>query len=95
MNKLSGSVNALQRAFIEPRLSGEDERRREYILNIILIGSIVFLWLLDASIVYYAIGEGSGYRGVSFEAFSFLPIFFTFLFVLSRRGFASSSWQVF
>ncbi len=72
---------------IEPRSADEDERRREYILNVIILGSIAMLALLDVSVLYHSLAEGNGYRGISFAAFSVIPLFSLFLYALSRRGF--------
>jgi signal transduction histidine kinase len=84
---LRKNAQLLYAKLIEPRAKDEDARRREYILNVILAGSIAMLVLLDASIVYHAIGMGSHYKDVSPIAFSLIPLFFIFLHVLSRRGF--------
>ena len=66
----------------------EDLLRRKNILNIILIGSIVMLAILDASVLFYSIRDGATYSGIPFAVFSVLPAFFIFLYVLSRRGFS-------
>jgi signal transduction histidine kinase len=66
----------------------EDLQRKEHILNVILIGSIVMLAILDASVLFHSIKEGTTYGGIPFMAFSVLPAFFIFLYVLSRRGFS-------
>lgn len=75
------------RSLIEPRSRNEDDRRREYILNIILAGSIVALVFFDALVAYYAVIMGTHSSGISLALFSILPAFFIFLYVLSRRGF--------
>ncbi len=80
------STGVLYAALIEPHAADEDSRRPEYILNVILTGSIALLLLLDASIIYHVIGMGSRYRGISPVAFSCIPLFFACLHVLSRRG---------
>lgn len=67
----------------------EDLQRKEHILNIILVGSIVMLAILDASVLFYSIRDGAAYSGIPFAVFSVLPAFFIFLYILSRRGFAS------
>ena len=67
----------------------EDQRRREYILNIILIGSIVMLAALDAIVLFYSLRDGATDREITFGAFSMLPAFFIFLYVLFRRGYAT------
>ena len=66
----------------------EDLLRRKDILNIILIGSIVMLAILDASVFFYSIRDGATYSGIPVAVFSVLPAFFIFLYVLSRRGFS-------
>lgn len=72
---------------IQPKSVDEDAARREYILNIILVGSIVMAVLCDALVLYYAINRGMDHRsGISFWKFSILPAFFILLYVLSRRN---------
>jgi signal transduction histidine kinase len=65
----------------------EDLLRRKDILNIILIGSIVMLAILDAFVLFHSLQDGATYRDVPFTTFSVLPAFFILLYVLSRRGF--------
>ncbi len=72
-------------SLIEPKSKDEDKRRREYILNIILVGSILMLVLFDVLVGYYT-AEGHP-SGTPFAAFSVLPVFFILLYALSRRGF--------
>ena len=71
-----------------PKSVDEDARRREYILNIILAGSILMLAILGAVVLYdlqfSAMPSGTI---LSFEGFCVLPAFFIILYVLSRRGF--------
>jgi signal transduction histidine kinase len=67
----------------------EERMRRENILNIILIGSIAMLAILDGIILLYSLQEGPRYDGVPFVVFSALPAFFVLLYVLSRRGFST------
>jgi signal transduction histidine kinase len=65
----------------------EDLRRREYILNIILVGSIGMLVILDAIVLFYSLREGSADREMTFGGFSLLPAFFILLYMLFRRGY--------
>ena len=81
------SASLFYNRLIAPRSIDEDAKRREYILNVILAGSIILLFLLDASILYHFIGQRSHYTDVSPITFSFIPLFFVFLLALSRRGF--------
>jgi signal transduction histidine kinase len=66
----------------------EDLLRRNNILNIILVGSIVMLAMLDAFVLFHSLRDGAAYPGISFATFSVLPAFFILLYVLSRRGFS-------
>ena len=76
------------RAFLGPRATDEDARRREYILNIILAGSIVMLVILDGVVLYDSIYHAKPLQTMaSFQEFSIFPAFFIFLYALSRRGF--------
>lgn len=42
--------------------------------------------LLDINVLRHALAQGAAYREISFASFSFLPLFFASLLVLSRRG---------
>ena len=83
---LKKSARVFRTALIEPHSVDEDCRRREFILNVILVGSIGMLLLLDASIIYHVIGSGSQYKDISPITFSCIPLFFMGLHALSRRG---------
>jgi signal transduction histidine kinase len=73
--------------FLEPRSIDEDAGRREYILNIILAGSIFMTLICDGLVLYYALDRGMHHPGgISFWEFSLLPAFFIFLYACSRRG---------
>lgn len=65
----------------------EDHLQRKNILNVILIGSIAMLAILDGIVLFYSIKEGARYTGVPFLLFSILPAFFVFLYILSRKGY--------
>lgn len=72
---------------IEPKSTNEDRKRREFILNVLLFGAI-FLSLMAAVNIAYNTLTKPVYRGMPFEIFIFIPIFFTALVVFSRKGFA-------
>lgn len=65
----------------------EESLRRKDILGIILIGSVIMLTILDAFVLFHSMREGTTYQDIPFETFSVLPVFFMFLYALSRRGF--------
>jgi signal transduction histidine kinase len=75
----------LANKLIEPKSADEDDRRRERILNVILVGSISMLAVFDALILYYSLLEGAAYRDMPFWGFSVIVAFFVFLYALSRR----------
>jgi signal transduction histidine kinase len=81
------AINNWYARIIEPRSSDEDDRRRERVLNIILVSSIAMLVLFDALILYYSLREGAAYRDMPFDTFSIIPAGFILLYVLSRRSF--------
>ena len=69
----------------------DDRWRKKRILEIILIGSIATLVVLDGTVLAYSLHDGTSYQGISFPLFSILPVFFAFLYALSRRGFSALS----
>ncbi len=72
---------------LDPKSEDEDDKRREYILNIILTTSIALLFVLDLLILVRWINRGSSYTGVSFFAFSLILLVFVCLYYLSRKGY--------
>ena len=71
---------------IEPKSEQEDERRREYLLNIILTISIGFLFILLLIIVIDWIRIPANYGGVHPLVFAIITLFCCSLFVLSKKG---------
>lgn len=74
-------------SLIRPLSKDEDRKRREFILNILLIGSIILSLWATATAFIKSILTGAAYQGLS-------PIFplgifciFCFLYVLSRHGY--------
>jgi signal transduction histidine kinase len=85
-NVIRKATDLFYRKLIEPRSNDEDSARREYILNIILIGSIAMIIVLDMSVLYHSLRAGAEYDGVPFDVFSIIPAFFILLHILSRKG---------
>jgi signal transduction histidine kinase len=71
---------------IEPKSVSEDDRRHEFILNIILLGSVILVGLLDLAILIVSIHKGAAYEGTSFGTFSILLGIFAALLAISRTG---------
>ncbi len=80
-------IRLLYKNLIEPRSTEEDSRRRERILNIILVGALTLLSLLDIQLLVRTLELGDTYRGIPFGIFSVIVLFFTGLLFLSRRGY--------
>ncbi len=85
-NLFKKSVHFLFVKLLEPKTRHEDSKRREFILNIILFGSVVMLFVLDAFVLYYRLKLGNQDKGISFSAFSLILLGFITLYALSRFG---------
>jgi signal transduction histidine kinase len=72
---------------VNPRSQGDDSRRREFILNVILVGSIVLAVIANLSLFFNVYTQGSAYRGSSFFVHAFILFVFVGLYALSRAGF--------
>lgn len=70
--------------FLQSKSTSEDEARREFILNILLIGIILLLTILFVPIVTTKIELGSQYTGIPLLTFSIIWLFFAALFAASR-----------
>lgn len=72
---------------IEPKSKDKDIRRREFILNILLVTTIVFSGLFNIT-TWYSIVTSANYQGTP-AIIAFLGVlFFAFLLFLSRSGFS-------
>jgi signal transduction histidine kinase len=71
---------------VEPRAQEEEMRRREFILNVFLLASIVLTTVLNVLVFYSAITYHTGYRGVPPACVMGILAAFIGLLVLSRRG---------
>lgn len=83
---LCGRVAAGVRRLIEPVSRDEDDRRKEYILNVILTLSIIFLLALLSIIIINKIRFGEDYDGMAPEIFTAIILAYAGLFVLSKKG---------
>ncbi len=72
---------------IKPKSKNEDHRRREFVLNVILLGCITLLLWSESYAIRLAILQGHDYKGVSLIAFTIILVLFLSLFVFSRRGY--------
>lgn len=85
----SRGARFLYALLLKPRSRDEDVGRREFILNVLLLGSIAMLLVLDAGVLYHTVTRGDAYQEIGFGVFSLIPLFFIVLYALSRRGYAA------
>ncbi|MFA6297077.1 MAG: HAMP domain-containing sensor histidine kinase [Candidatus Paceibacterota bacterium] len=76
---------------IKPLQENEDDRRHEFILNTILVVSIIFISILDFRILVDAYIYKEKYHGVPVLWFSMLLFLFVSLLFASRKGFSKLS----
>ncbi|OGY59559.1 MAG: hypothetical protein A3B23_01225 [Candidatus Colwellbacteria bacterium RIFCSPLOWO2_01_FULL_48_10] len=85
----------LYKKLIEPRSQNEDSARREFILNIFLIASIILLSFAVLSVISNSIKNGENYEGNSPVYVLGIWLFFVALLALSRQGFFKIASYVF
>ncbi len=79
-------IHFIYEKLIKPKSKNEDIRRREFVLNIILLGSIILLGILSISLLISEIKYGESYVGFPFLGMLLFVGIFTFLLTLSRKS---------
>lgn len=79
-------VHILYERFIRPRADSEDLRRREYLLNVFLAGSVGLVGICFLIVLESVIRMGPVYRGVPLPMMAGIFLAFSSLLWLSRRG---------
>lgn len=75
--------------FIEPKSQGEDRRRRELILNILLFSTLVMLGVATLAKLFFDGVTGQPAPGtLSFFQLLIIDLFFVAIFIFSRKGYA-------
>lgn len=82
------AIRACSVKLLAPVSFDEDSRRKEFILNVILVISIPFLVILDATIARNTIHLAKHYHGIPFWIFTLVVLLFIGLFVASKYGYA-------
>lgn len=80
-------MQRLYRRLLTPKSPDEDARRRELILNILLLGTIFFTAVLFTITLSASILQGSGFLGTPPVSQLIIVLIFVGLFTLSRYGF--------
>jgi signal transduction histidine kinase len=81
--------------YLQPKSKIEDERRREFILNVILLGTIFLLTLMEISLLSNILVKGGDYHGLPALVFTLILVGFLILYVLSRVGYFKISSYIF
>jgi signal transduction histidine kinase len=79
-------IHLFYRLCINPRSVSEDDRRHEFILNIILSGSVAATLILDMFLIVSWSIHGKEYKGIPVHIFSAIVAVFASLLFLSRKG---------
>jgi len=80
---------------IQPKSQNEDIKRREFIFNILLLGSIALTTIACLLIFIDKIKFGKSFTGLPIEIALLILIVFLFLYYLSRKGFFIISSYIF
>jgi|GEM_PF-272385 signal transduction histidine kinase len=85
------SLTGLIRNLIQPVSIGEDVRRREHVLNIILVLSILCFLVLGITLIWNWDTLGDSYGGINPLVFGVLILFYVALLVMSKKGYGRAA----
>lgn len=71
---------------ITPKQVNEDARRRELILNILLVATLSMLLVYYVLVIAHSTKQGSLHQGLSIPVFGFIIFLFGIILLLSRKG---------
>lgn len=87
---LSQAAHRFYVLLVRPRSHDEDAARREFILNVILLGSLFLMLVSETVVIVSVLARGAAYRGIPLAAFSGIVLFFALIYLASRIGY----WRV-
>lgn len=82
----TNQISFIYNKFLAPKSKPEDMRRREFILNIILVSSLFFMGFLIVTALYNSL-TGNPYSDIAVIAFSAVFLAFLVMYIISRSGF--------
>jgi len=82
-------------SLIKPRSMNEDDKRREFIINVLLLGSLFISLAALINLVIYKSLLGSAYRGLSPFFLFIIFLVFLSLYTISRKGHYLTSSYIF
>jgi signal transduction histidine kinase len=85
--KIKKIARLLYWACIEVRADSEDERRKAFVLNVMLISSILVLSMLGALAIHNAIDLGRAYEGIKISVLLGIYAGFLLSYILLRLGY--------
>ncbi len=74
--------------FLKPFSKDEDDKRREFILNVLLVSLIVLLSVQTIIVLYSVFTLGSNFHGASLWSIVIVLSVFVLMYLFARRGFA-------
>ncbi len=83
---LRKSIHFFYTHLLQPKSKTEDSQRKEFILNIILLSSIVLVTWSNVFLITAQIQKGDSSHGASFILFTGFTMLFVGLYILSRTG---------
>lgn len=85
-NAVKRGITLLYTILIKPRSKEEDNQRREFILNLILLGTIGLILWSNLFVLFSTLSEKSPDNYISLLPFSLLSLLFISLYIASRLG---------
>ncbi len=76
---------------IKPKSFDEDMRRRELILNILLVGTMIMLGIYLILVIIHSLQAGDTHQGLSISFFGIITALFYSLLFFSRKGFITGA----
>lgn len=73
---------------VKPKSDNEDQARREFILNIFLISTIILTLPMVIIVLFRSVSLGSEYRGMTLQFIIAIFLFFLILYLFSKKGFS-------
>lgn len=81
------AASGVYSACLRPKSEVEDERRKEFILNVILSGIVLLMICLNGLVVYSMLLDGHNYQGIPLITVGAITLAFMGLYLLSRSGY--------
>src|SRR3989344_4918825 len=81
------AIFGFYQALLRPKSEIEDNRRKEFILNVIIVGVVALMLSLNGLVIYSMMLDGPDYKGIPLPILAGATFLFLGLFILSRLGY--------